>query len=153
MPISEPSVSSVRRANLGLLASRFNFDAQLAKAVQLSRSLLSQYQARSEDGVPRKRMGERVARRIESNLGLPTGWMDHPRDSVPELSIAGPALLKPPAGASVPKDTELKAMSLEGLSAVQVATLTMAARLARQGALSDQECVALLASWHDKMGA
>ena len=98
-------------------------------------------------------MGERVARKIELNLGLPTGWMDHPRDSVPELSVDGPALLKPAAGAPVSKDAEPKMMSLEGLSDIQVATLTMAARLARQGALSDQECVALLASWQGRMGA
>jgi hypothetical protein len=151
MTISEPSISTVRQANLGLLASRFNFDAQLAKAVQLSRSLLSQYQARTAEGVPKKQMGERVARKIEANLGLPVGWMDHPRNSVPELTVTGPALLKPAGGAPDLRKDQLKAMSLEGLSDVQVAMLTTAARLARAGLLPDRDCVALLASWQDRI--
>ncbi|WP_060733457.1 hypothetical protein [Burkholderia cenocepacia] len=148
--MTEPAIAKVRQANLCLLASRFNFDAQFARAAQISRSQLSQYRACTESGDVRKRMGERLARKIEGNLGLAAGWMDHRHQSVPELKVEAKGQLKQQA--SLSGETNLKSLNLEGLSELHVLVLTTAARMARKGVLSDTEWISLLTTWQGKEG-
>lgn len=78
--------SEIRRDNLLIAISRMGTAANLAAKAAISAAYLSQIKNRtpeSKTGKP-KTMGDDVARRIESVLGVQEGWMDsqHPTESI-----------------------------------------------------------------------
>lgn len=67
------AVYAARRANLRVLADRFNGTSQLAAKLGLAHpSYLSQLIGPN----PTRDVSERVARRYEARLGLQAGWLD-----------------------------------------------------------------------------
>jgi len=69
-------VDKTRRANLRSLIARFGKDLVCAKAGYQDHNYLNQLVAPSEPGS----FGARTARKIESGLKLPKGWMDQPHE-------------------------------------------------------------------------
>jgi hypothetical protein len=77
------TISEIRRENLALLIGEHGSIAALNAKIGMARTdaTLSQIRNQSPDsktGVP-KSMGDAVARRIETGLGLEVGWMDNPQ--------------------------------------------------------------------------
>jgi len=84
-----PSIYEIRRANLHVLTARNGTKAQLGRLLNLSQSNM----AHRLHG--QKRMDDAETHRIISALGLPTDWLDQPREisDVPEAvnNILAPA--------------------------------------------------------------
>ncbi|OZI23733.1 hypothetical protein CAL26_09895 [Bordetella genomosp. 9] len=70
-------VHEARRANLRLLAAKYDGPHNLADKLRYSRSFLSQLIGKN----PSRDIGERTARAIETKLSLPMGWLDTARVS------------------------------------------------------------------------
>lgn len=65
-------VKEVRRENLAALVAKAGSQSQLADIVGTNRLYLSQILS----SVTARDLGDRLARRIETAMGLPDGWMD-----------------------------------------------------------------------------
>ena len=78
-----PSIYEIRRANLHVLTARNGTKAQLGRLLNLSQSNM----AHRLHG--QKRMDDAETHRIIAALGLPTDWLDQPRESgdVPDAVI------------------------------------------------------------------
>lgn len=93
-------IGEIRRENLGRLRDRYG--TWPALNVVLGRSgrdaTLGQIWNRSPDsksGRPRQ-MGDRLARDIESRLGLPSGWLDAPASPSEDPADVSPGRAEPP---------------------------------------------------------
>jgi hypothetical protein len=72
------TIDEIRRANLLLLISEAGNASRLSALTEVSPPIISQVSrgvARSEGGKARV-MGDTIARRLESKMGKPRGWMD-----------------------------------------------------------------------------
>lgn len=67
-----------RHANLRLLGKRFRSQIELSNRTGVNRIYINQM-LREQDS---RKISEKIARRIESNLGLPENWMDDANVSV-----------------------------------------------------------------------
>ena len=115
----------IRRENLELAIKRLGTAAKLAEAVGTSAAYLSQIRNRTPDsksGTP-KMMGDAMARRIESALEEPHGWMDKSHQ---------PMLLPEQAQATKSFDENVKPVPM-GLRPIPVISAVQA------GALKDME--------------
>jgi hypothetical protein len=75
-------VRQARTENLETLLRRYPSLRVFAERTELASSHVSQM----KNGV--RRMGDEVARRIEAQLGLPHGWMDHPHGTEDDTPVA-----------------------------------------------------------------
>lgn len=94
----------IRRNNLLIAIERFGTADALAEAASCSSPYLSQVKNQtpeSKTGEPKK-MGDKVARRIEGALKEPPGWMDVDHKSVADASAAPDALSLVPGSAVIP---------------------------------------------------
>jgi hypothetical protein len=129
--------SDIRAANLALLMGRFDKVTTFAKAAGMSTSHVSQLTSRTSEGELRSPLGEKLCRKLETRFELPRGWFDQPQAS---------------AEPSAPDTASAhKTVSLDGLSDVQVAMVSVAVGLARKGNLPDHECIAIMAKWQDRV--
>lgn len=83
VPLSNGGVDNktVRRLNFELLVQEFETIARLAKLHDLDESLLSQIRNQNRN------IGDRLARKMEANVGKPMGWMDVPRFKSPDAAV------------------------------------------------------------------
>jgi hypothetical protein len=149
IPVDDVALEA-RYNNLRLLRQKADSVIQFAAKAGLSQAQASQL---TTTGPRRKKLGETLARKIETNLGLPRGWLDNPHaeTEVPELPEGddAPPARTPRIPASAPAQRPETVLALGGLTPVQVALLTTAAQLCRSGALPDKQCIALMATWQD----
>src|SRR5260221_498845 len=75
---AEMEIKEIRLLNLNLLIERHGGQAELAKALKMKPSIISNIVT----GV--KNMGRTIARRIDTELELGTGWMDQLQAEAPE---------------------------------------------------------------------
>src|ERR1700682_4330165 len=84
------TVLDIRRANLHVLAARNGAKAQLGRLLEMSQSNM----AHRLHG--QKRMDDAESKRFTDKLGLPTGWLDIPREPT-DIPNAVADLLAPPS--------------------------------------------------------
>lgn len=72
------TTGDIRRANLLLLIEEVGSQAELSRITRVAAPVISQYSRGVEraPGERRRVIGDDIARRIESKMGKPTGWMD-----------------------------------------------------------------------------
>lgn len=92
-------IHQYRLDNLLRLAARFKSDREFAAVAGINHTYLPQLKAGT------KRLGHQLVRRIEINLQLEPGWMDHDHSPRPQLA------LPPPAAAESPKEAQLRVIS------------------------------------------
>lgn len=81
-------VKDVRRANMLMLAEKYGSLRKLADQTDTPASYLSNIKNRAKAGERPRTMGDAVARKIESKLGLPRGWLDQQHDRAAERARA-----------------------------------------------------------------
>ncbi|AOY00119.1 S24 family peptidase [Jeongeupia sp. USM3] len=104
-------IAEIRRRNLRqLIRSRFDGTAaNLAQLIGRQPGYVSRLLTENEDH--RRNLGEKLARDIEAQCGLPTGWLDHENDQVPPVA---PATITPPPVPLIQRDLcRFKVYSLE----------------------------------------
>lgn len=169
-----PTLNEIRRKNLQLLARQYEYVTQFSKQAGVGNSQIDQMLKNRE---PVRNLGEKLARRIEANMGLPPGWLDTPHEDigtfvlpipgepvrypahsrapdVPQSALvpSAPCLTSPMKDGNDPQRTpDADTVNLAGLDLLRKAAITTLVRLARNDALSDRECVELLESWKEKM--
>ncbi len=99
-------VRQARKTNLSALMGRYRSDRAFAEAVGIAPAHVSQMKH------GRRQLGDEVARRIESALHFPRGWMDHPHDDQAAPAPDVPAL---PAPAGDPRLAPAKPQTLTEL--------------------------------------
>lgn len=88
-----------------------------------------------------KRMGEKLARRIEASLELPDFWMDTNQDELaPGVAATAPPRAKAKIALAPVRD-------VLGLSPIQTATCDTIVKLMIAGKLPDTACLKLLQTW------
>ena len=149
-------VRLTRRSNIKMLSGRYESLAEFARRCAMNPAQLNQVFKIQASGEPLRYVGEKLARRIESCLGLEIRWLDAPRDEqiVEALELPGARPSQPRAGRdeTAPRIPHLAVasgtfVSVEGLSHLQMATVDALARLAKAGGLPERECLRLLESW------
>jgi len=66
------SIHATRRQNLKALIAGYPQQSDFAAAIERDEALVSRYALGATN------IGSVMARHIESSLGMPSGWMDHP---------------------------------------------------------------------------
>ena len=128
-------IFTLRRDNIQrLITERFEgVRSRFARAVGARDSHVNNVFSRHAEY--RRNVGEHCARNYESALGLPVGWLDR----VQETAEPGPA--------AVP------ALTLQGLSSLQAATLEQLHRLMLARQFTDGDAVDLLSRVRSKLSA
>jgi hypothetical protein len=168
------TINEIRQKNLQLLARQYEHVTQFSKQAGVGNSQIDQMLKNRE---PIRNLGEKLARRIEANMGLPPGWMDSPHEDIgafvlplPGEPVRYPAHSRAPDvprsplvpsapcstspmtdGNEYPRTPDADTVNLAGLDLLRKAAITTLVRLARNDALSDRECVELLEAWKEKM--
>jgi hypothetical protein len=93
------TVLEIRRANLHVLTARNGAKAQLGRLLEMSQSNI----AHRLHG--QKRMDDAESKRFTDKLGLPTGWLDIPREPT-DIPNAVAGLLAPPSRRQVSPTAE-----------------------------------------------
>lgn len=127
------TVFEIRSENLGKLVDAHNGTRSLERRIGMAASLISRITCwHPNDPNPNhKRMGEKMARNIETILGLPSFWMDISHDEHSSLQLT----------------KEAKTESPRGLSSIQIATCDKLVNLMVAGKITDADCLNLLKSW------
>lgn len=93
-----------------------------------------------------KRMGEKLARRIEISLELPDLWMDTNNDEN-SLGIVAKVASRPRAQLALTLGRDY----VSGLSSIQSATCDTIVKLMLAGKLPDTACLKLLQTWQSSV--
>jgi hypothetical protein len=154
-------VRATRKQNLLNLAARFKTQTDFAHACGVSFAQLMQVLKTSREGTSIRMVGEKLARRIEANLALEPRWLDisHDEDDIGKLTLRFPgssltpdaAALQPMAGRTSTAPESPDSMNVAGLTLLQKAAVETLIKLARQGGLSDRDCVELLGAWTNQL--
>ena len=110
-----------RLDNMMRLASRYKSDREFAAACGINHTYIPQLKS----GL--KRLGHQLVRRIEINLGLEPGWMDH--DHSP------PKPQPPPDTQPDPRDAQMRAVSA-AMASLPVALREQVARMVFEMSIS-----------------
>jgi len=174
--IVNQTVFEVRTKNLDLLVEHFRGARPFGRRVGVSGSLISRSLLWTPDSVGpnHKRMGEKLARKLEATLALPLNWMDTPHQA-DELELAlnagqatessetptaskqavrGPKRRRPSEEDEPADQADAVAAPLPlpcGLTPLQVATHDMMVKLMAGGKLPDTACLKLLQGWEPAM--
>jgi len=122
------TVADIRRANLHVLTARNGAKAQLGRLLAMSQSNM----AHRLHG--QKRMDDAESKRFTDTLGLPTGWLDIPREPT-DIPNAVAGLLAPPSRRQVQSTVEPLIVARSTKTAAAKATGTKV-RAAREAALT-----------------
>ena len=76
------NVKEIRRENLRLLGEKYEKQAEFARASAIASPYMNQLISGHRD------MGDKMARKLEHQLGLPENWMDHPHADAEALTPA-----------------------------------------------------------------
>jgi hypothetical protein len=154
-------VRETRKENLLKLAEPFKTQTDFAHACGVSFAQLMQVLKTSRQGTPIRMVGEKLARRIEANLALEPRWLDvsHDESEIGKLTLRFPGssatpdaaglLLSGGRASTAPESPD--SMSVAGLTLLQKAAVETLIKLARQGGLSDRDCVELLGAWTNQL--
>lgn len=170
------TVFEVRARNLDLLVEHFRGARPFGRRVGLSGSLISRTLLWTPDSVGpnHKRMGEKLARKLEAALALPLNWLDVPHQAeelelalnagqaqepseapdAPKQAIRGPKRRRPPEDDEPADQADVVAAPMPlpcGLTPLQVATHDMMVKLMAGGKLPDTACLKLLQGWEPAM--
>ena len=122
------TVLEIRRANLHVLTARNGAKAQLGRLLEMSQSNM----AHRLHG--QKRMDDAESKRFTDKLGLPTGWLDIPREPT-DIPNAVADLLAPPSRRQVSPTVEPPIVAKPAKTAPAKGTGTKV-RAAREAALT-----------------
>ncbi len=122
------TVLDIRRANLHVLTARNGAKAQLGRLLEMSQSNM----AHRLHG--QKRMDDAESKRFTDKLGLPTGWLDIPREPT-DIPNAVADLLAPPSRRQVSPTVEPPIVAKPAKTAPAKGTGTKV-RAAREAALT-----------------
>src|SRR6202162_1200403 len=121
------TVLEIRRANLHVLTARNGAKAQLGRLLEMSQSNI----AHRLHG--QKRMDDAESKRFTDKLGLPTGWLDIPREPT-DIPNAVAGLLAPPSRRQVSPTVEPPIVAKPAKTAHAKGTAKV--RAAREAALT-----------------
>jgi IS5 family transposase len=148
--------AQIRKTNLQKLVAGSENKSEFARRAGLSSAHLRQMvNVRAGTGDVLKPCGEKLARKIETALGLERGWLDSEHgdtsDRGPLTLLAGeqPAVASATPSAPTPADPEL--VNTVGLTPLQRAVVDALLKVCRNGELSDRECIDLLDLWKEKL--
>jgi hypothetical protein len=138
------SIYEIRVENLTQLVKQHGTQGALSRAVGISPTSVSRILAWREGSTDpgRKKLGERLARKIEAQLRLAPLWMDtmHENDSAPDQRAPSPPL-------NWTHVARLRGDPTTGLSPIQLATHDTLVKLMAAGRLPDSACLKLLEAW------
>lgn len=142
-----------RRNNIKLISDRYRTQAEFARQCEMNPAQLTQlFKSTTESGEPLRYVGNRLARKIETRLGLEAHWLDVPRDQqvVADLELPG-ACSRGVAKAVTEELPPRNALLKGGLSHLQLATVQKLVMLAESGTLTDRECIQYLETWTSRL--
>jgi hypothetical protein len=126
-------VKELRWDNLKRLAARYETIAAFGRATGIDLAAARRYLLPAKDRHgPMMWVGEQRARRFETALDLPEGYLDTVHDASADLSFTGAS-----------------GISVEGLTNLQKAVVDTVVKLSRQGKLTESACIELLQGWKD----
>jgi hypothetical protein len=121
------TVLDIRRANLHVLTARNGGKAQLGRLLEMSQSNM----AHRLHG--QKRMDDTESKRFTDKLGLPTGWLDIPREPT-DIPNAVAGLLAPPSRRQVSATVEPPTVAKPAMTVAAKGTAKV--RATREAALT-----------------
>lgn len=141
--MSNKSIFEVRIENLNKLIAHYGSVRAFERVSGIAASMVSRVTHWTPDNTnPNyKRMGERLARKTEINVGLPAGWLDTTHESGADPDLLS-ALPQPPLESARGLDS-IPAQ----LSSIQTATRDTMVKLMVAGKLPDSVCLKLLQTW------
>ena len=156
----EDPAAEIRLQNLDALLSCFKFKTSVAKLADSSLAQITQCYA-PRDSKSYRPVGHRLARRIETGLGLPEfcmespgGVLKHLPDIVARCTAVGiEASLPGQGGKDVGRDAKAPGrvrphlVLNPPLKALHVATMDALESALQRGVISDKECLSLMQAW------
>jgi hypothetical protein len=141
------SVYEIRAQNLCFLIDKYGSQEVLHDLTDIAPSILSRLKNwKPQDGTTKnKRMGEKLARRIEAALELAAYWMDNPHNDQETFEGVAPLPTQPKGPDAIAREGQSK------LSSLQAATRDTMLKLMLAGKLPDTACLKLLQSWETSL--
>lgn len=142
--------------NLHAVLSAFESKAELASVVGRSVSLLQGVLGPEGCKGPEaaaKRIGERLARTLETELSLPSGVLDVPNGVASHIEDLRHRRLNGVASQQVQATAiALPTLQKSGLQPLHLATLDTLRRAMSEGRLTERDCLRLLNEWTPSQG-